>query len=223
MASVAVIIPFGGDDPHRARALDWVLHAYATRYPGWPVAIGRHDEQPWCKATAVAEALGQVDAHLLVVADADVWCDDLATAAAQCATWAVPHRTLHRLDAAATDLLINTGTPGPGRAQRPYTGHPGGGITVVRRDIYDDCPLDPRFRGWGQEDDSWAHALRTLHGPPWRGAADLVHLWHPPQQRRTRTIGNNEGRRLLYRYRAASRNPEQMRRLIAEHSAIAAL
>jgi len=43
--------------------------------------------------------------------------------------------------------------------QRPYPGYPGGGITVLPRSTYTEVPLDLRYEGWGQEDESWAHAL----------------------------------------------------------------
>lgn len=218
MACVAVVIPWRAGCAHRERAAEWVLSRYTWNHPDWLITIGVHDNGPWCKAAAVADALDRTDADTLVIADADVWCDELEHAVNRCETWAVPHRLVHRLDLAATRQLFDTGTSGPSRAERPYTGHLGGGITIVRRDIYTDCPLDPRFAGWGQEDDAWAHALRTIHGEPWRGGADLIHLWHPPQPRRTRSIGNKAGHALIRRYRAASRKPAQMRQLIAEHA-----
>lgn len=199
---VAVLIPFGGVCPDRQAGLDWVLDQYAEQHPGWPVHIGRHDG-PWCKAAAVADALERCDADVLVIADADVWCAGIDVAVDNCATWAVPHGLVHRLTAAATAELIDTGVPGLERAEKPYRGHAGGGIVVVRRDVYEHCPLDRRFVGWGHEDDSWALALTTLHGRPWRGDVDLWHLWHPPQERPSRRQGSQESVRLHSKYRNA--------------------
>lgn len=103
----------------------------------------------------------------------------------------------------------------------PYLGTEGGGIVVLRRELYEACPLDPRFVGWGSEDDSWGMALRTLHGPPLRIRQPLVHLYHPPQPRATRSWGSVEGRTLRKRYARASGNPSAMRSLIEEaHDAL---
>jgi hypothetical protein len=76
--------------------------------------------------------------------------------------------------------------------------------------------MDSRFVGWGQEDESWAYALQTLAGQPWRGAADLFHLWHPTPPRVERRRGSIEGWRLMKRYRKArGEGPEAMRELLA--------
>ena len=214
--ATAVVIPFAGDDPHRTRALDWVLDRYATRFPEWEVVVGRGDTAAWCKADAVRDGIARTSADVVVVADGDVWCDGVAAAVAKCKSWAVPHLKVHRLDPAASDQMLATGIPGAGRDERPYRGHLGGGIVVLRRSVWDACPLDPRFVGWGQEDDSWACALSALYGAPWRGDADLFHLWHPPQDRLSRTVGSAEGAALFRRYRLARHKPEMMRRIVAE-------
>lgn len=215
MSSVAVLIPWRDVAcEHRTRALAYVR----SRLTDWPVVIGRHDDGDWCKAVAVADALSQTDADTLIVHDADVWCDGLPEAVRAVedgAAWAVPHRLVKRLSDQATADLI-AGRHPQGLAQPVYTGIAGGGITVLRRDVYEDCPLDARFQGWGQEDHALGHALRTLHGLEWRGTADLLHCWHPPQERMTRRHGSVEGLRLERRYIAARRDPDRMRLLVEE-------
>ena len=216
--SVAVLIPWrDAACKHRERALTWVIAQLAQH--GWPVVIGRCDEGPWVKAQAVADALSQTQAEVLVVHDADVWCEGLprAVEAAQEreAAWAVPHTTVRRLTEEATRMLF-TGREPQGLAQPVYTGVPGGGATVIRREVYEGCPLDPRFAGWGQEDHSWGWALRTLHGREYRDPAPLIHLWHPPQKRMNRRHGSLEGKALERRYVNARRDPDAMRRLVEE-------
>jgi hypothetical protein len=214
-----VLIPYRPSDEHRARALEWV----SAQWDGLRhrVIVGEPPDGPWCKAAAVADALTRSTADTLIVADADVWPADptdiaRSVEALEAHGWAIPHTDLHRLDVDATDTLIATGVPGPGRAQRPYLGYAGGGIVVLRRDTYESCPLDPRFLGWGQEDMSWALALGCLAGQPWRGRSDLWHLWHPSQPRMTRQVGNPAGVALHRRYRAAAKHPDTMRTLIEE-------
>lgn len=206
---VEVIIPYGGDCPFRARALSSVT----GRYP-WPVTVARFDG-PWCKAAAVMPAVERSTADVVVVADADVWSDGTAGAVQAVrdgAAWAIPHWLVHRLG--------ENGEP----CEKPYEGVIGGGIVAAPRDTLLKIPLDPRFVGWGQEDESWGAALRTLTGEPWRGTADLYHYWHPPQPRLSRTRGSREGWNLRRRYLRARRAPDQMRQLIEEaHAALATL
>lgn len=68
----------------------------------------------------------------------------------------------------------------------------------------------------GQEDESWALALTCLHGQPWRGDADLIHLYHPPAPRVSRRKGSPESWALYRRYRDAARDRAAMSRLVKE-------
>jgi hypothetical protein len=216
----AVLIPFAGTDPDRTAA----YHHIAQRLTdaGIPVVTGTAPAEPWCKADAVDDALTRTDAEILVIHDADVWSDGTLEAIAHVeagAPWAVPHRLVRRLDANAT-AQIHRGTTTYSTELRldrkPYYGHAGGGITVLRRSTYESCPLDPRYTGWGQEDDAWALALTTLHGKPWRGTAHLWHHWHAPQERRDSFVGSDASEALYARYLAANGHPDAMRVLIGE-------
>lgn len=212
--SIEVVIPYAGSCPHRAQALEWVR----GRWP-WPVTIAPGPE-PWCKADAVMPAVERSRADVVVVADADVWCDEIERAVriVQAGTsWAIPHWTVHRLTEQATrEVLAGAEWTDQPLEERAYRGVPGGGIVVARRDVLLDVPLDARFVGWGQEDETWALALTALHGPAWRGHAPLIHFWHPPQQRMNRRRGNQDGWQLRRRYVAARHDPAAMRALIQE-------
>ena len=199
-----------------------MLAQYRRAHPAWPVTVAPAPGGPWCKAAAIAPAAAAAaDADVLIIADADVWTDGLAAAVDAVTSgltpWAIPHRLVHRLTPAATDRLLNDR---PVKLvehdERPYAGIAGGGIVVLTRAALAATPMDPRFTGWGQEDQAWGVALHVLHGLPWRGDADLLHLWHPPQQRATRKIGSPEGQALHRRYLRARRDPAQMRALLQE-------
>lgn len=214
-----VLIPYRPGCEHRERALRWVLDRWKSL--GHQPHVGSDADGPWCKAAAIEAALSESTSPVVIVADADVWPSDpdeirRCVESLEAHRWAIPHGDVHRLDEPSTIDLIDTGTPGDGRAERPYWGRAGGGIVVLRSDTYRDCPIDRRFSGWGQEDESWAMALTTLAGAPYRGACDLWHLWHPPQERLNRRIGSLPGHQLARRYRRAMRNPDAMRALIEE-------
>lgn len=215
----SVIIPWRGGCPYREAALAWTLERW--RAAGHEPVLGAAPDGSWCKAEAVAEALPRVAGEVLVIADADVWTDGTAEAVAAVAggaPWAVPHRDVRRLTEEATAEVLAGGELRDRLplAQQPYRGYEGGGMVVLPRATYAEVPLDLRYRGWGQEDESWALALRTLAGPPWRGSAPLWHLWHPPQARESRRWGSAAARALHARYRRAAGHSAEMRALLAE-------
>jgi hypothetical protein len=225
MTEVAVIVPWRPSE-QRARAWSWLRSKWQSAFPDWPVVEGGcPDGQPWSKGAAVSDGIRRSAAAVLVIADADVWTDGVAEAVTLVASgqtpWATPHHEVRRLSAAATDDVLNTGLWPTVRtsttyAERPYPAHPGGGMTVLTRDGYNRAPMDPRFEGWGQEDDAWAIALRLLLGREHRGTADLWHLWHEQQPRQSRSIGSADTAALHRRYVQARGSQQLMEQLIAE-------
>ncbi len=89
-------------------------------------------------------------------------------------------------------------------------------VHLYRFDLLEFTPPDVRFVGWGQEDDAWACALKGLVGPPMRGAHDLWHLWHTPQERMSRSEGNEAGVELVNRYGRVRSDRAALRALVDE-------
>lgn len=226
---VSVLVPFtAGTCPFRDRAWEWVSDQYATVFPRWEIVVGEGwTEGGYSRTQAILDAEGRATGDVLVVADADVWCHPgLAVLRAAEDGWAVPHRLIHRLSDESTakvlwghrwkGLPLSTDNP---QDAKPYRGNDTGTLVVIRRDVFEKAPPDPRFVGWGQEDEAWGTALRTMVGPAWRGDDDLVHLWHPPQVRKTRVVGNEANRALRRRYTAARHDRDAMSALIEEAKA----
>lgn len=219
--SVAVVIPWRGGCEHRDRALQWVEPR--IRATGWRVIVAGAPPGDWIKAAAVNPVIARLPVaySTVVVMDADVWCQGLqaAVSAVQAgARWAVPHQTVYRLTPESTSRLI-AGEPPEGlpTSERPHRATRGGGIVVLNRDLANEVPMDPRFRGWGQEDSAYGLALQTLAGEAWASDVPLYHLWHPPQARNTRKVGSIAGQQLYRRYITARiQGPEVMRALIKE-------
>lgn len=218
--SVSVVVPYRPDGGHRDRVWQWVAGWWADRYPDWQVVVGRHDDGPWCKAAAVADALPEVTGDILVVADADVVTEGVGAAAYAVeagAPWAIPHTLVYRLDEAATTDMMAGNQPDPTRlARRPYVGVKGGGMVVLPRATYDQVPIDRRFVGWGSEDSAFGLALTALAGQPWRSPNRLFHLWHPPAPRLNAHVGSRASNALHVRYQLAARDIRAMRRLVSE-------
>lgn len=213
---VSVVIPFAGECPARLAARDYVCGRYQVEHPDWEVVVGEGDPQAWSKARAVDAGLEHATGELLVIADADVWCDDLDLSVHDInngADWAIPHRHVHRLDAPSTTRFFGGDRAGLRKERAPYWGKRGGGIVVIRRDTYNEVPLDPRFIGWGEEDTSFGIALSTLIGKPIRRRAPLFHFFHPPQPERPE-LGTAANKALGARYVRAQNRVPLMRSIV---------
>jgi hypothetical protein len=174
---------------------------------GFTPIIGECPPGPWRKALAVQDGVDRTDGDRLVIVDADVWPSPWHTfeALRSDRPVVVPHHTVHRLTEAGTTMLI-TGQPVPYEHERhgQYKGRVGGGVIVIDRTVYNEVPFDPRFEGWGHEDDSWNRAITILAGKPLRLDGDLWHLWHPPQERVDRGHGSPQSVALERRYMTAT-------------------
>jgi len=223
--AASVVVPWRST-PEREPLWAWLRARWERLLPDFELIEGAcPDDGPWRKGVAVADGVARASCDVVVIADADVWCDGVRVAvevvAAGQAGWAIPHHLVRRLTARATDEVLETNAFPTVRTtftydQRPYPGHPAGGMVVLTRDAYQHAPIDPRFAGWGQEDNSWALALRLLIGREWRGTEDLWHLWHTAQPRQSRAVGSSASAALHRRYWAAKGSPRSMAALIAE-------
>lgn len=221
----ALVVPLATEDPDRLAAWEYLEGRYHREHPDWLVMIGECPPGAWCKAEAVAEAIRHSRADLLIVADADVWCEQTAEFVQKVEAgvweWASPHRRIVRLNQASTERVYREGfpenMPNPRElTERVYDGMIGGGIVIIPRHLYEQCPLDPRFEGWGGEDESWGRALMTLTKKRAQGRNVLFHLFHRPQTRLNRRVGSPANDALKERYRLAAGDPEATLALIAE-------
>lgn len=225
-----VIIPWRGGDAHREAALIRVKGWWKETHPDWDIRVGDYptSQGGWCKSLAIVSAGPVDDDDIVVVADADVICEQIDLAVNIITSgkhlWAMPHRTVYRLTEHATESVINrswwpTEVASMRQLQpfllRSYSGYPGGGMVVLTGAVLNRVPMDPRFIGWGQEDHSWSLALSALAGAPWRGRGSLWHLWHPASIRAYPGVGSIGGLQLWHRYRSAS-NAQGMADLVSE-------
>lgn len=231
---VAVIIPWR-HTPDRARLIRYVCDWW-ERAHGLTPHLGMEPDEPrglgpWRKGVAIEAGIASAlrarpSTCVFVIADADVIMKTFDSGISEAIgrvragheAWAVPHLDVHRHPEPWTADVI-AGGAGAALPDDPdvviHRGHPGGGLVVINREIAAArCLPDPRFAGWGQEDDSWAYALRTLYGVPWRGKGPLHHLWHKPQERLTRAVGSAEGAGLFRDYVRARLNVRLMRSLV---------
>jgi hypothetical protein len=224
---VSVVIPYRSDGGERDRSLAWLLTKLEAEHPDWQVHVVTDDgDGPFNRAALLRRGVTEVCGDIIVAHDADCWCPDLPEAVRQVQqgrSWVVPHTMVHRLSpessarfmdgAALEGLPLSTDNP---QDSRPYRGVVGGGVVVLTRSAFHQTPPDPRFAGWGGEDEAWGYALAAAVGKAARMGGPLVHLWHPPQPRQSRVVGNEENQALLRRYRKAKGHRQSMRRLAKE-------
>jgi glycosyltransferase involved in cell wall biosynthesis len=231
---VSILIPFR-DNGDRTAQFDWLQARWRHFYPGAQIIVAQDDgSDPFSKTMAVNNAYQQATSDVLAMVDADVWLDPhLLTAAATTirnkrSNWVQPCSTVARLSEDYTRALIQRD---PSELWTPNAKSDAHGIerstnvvglvAVFSRKAFEDVGgMDPRFRGWGWEDNAFNAALATLHGKPRVWKHTVWHLWHP----RTR---NDEGRPIWpgqtdrnnqvgSLYSAAKGRPALMRKLARE-------
>jgi hypothetical protein len=227
---ISILLPYRYVDERRAQLYHWT--ALRWRRLGWrgvdvEVLCGQGPEDgPWVKALAYADALRRAEGEVIVFADADCYFPRAITAIDMMlrgeADWVRTADEVRRLTNAGTLKVLCGMEPEEaehtyGLEEPAYTHEAAGAGTILWRSDAERVPLDPRFEGWGHEDSAWADALTTLVG---HGAycpqSVCYHLLHEPQQRLSRTMGSEEGRRLRRRYQRASGDVEAMTALLDE-------
>lgn len=159
----------------------------------------------------------------MAVADADVWAPALEEAVRLCAAgepWVAPHTFVARLSRAATELVLEGMEPEEaarrgGLERERYQQTAAGGLVVLRRELAEAVPIDPRFEGWGHEDEAWRYALEALGGPRKRLPETLFHLWHPAAKRSPERLARSMALKLRYG-QARRHGAPAMRKLVAE-------
>lgn len=225
-----MVIPWRSGGEERAEALAWVRERWLS-HPcvAWVhVASDPEPEQPWSKGSLVARGLRAfrslgAEVEIVAVADADVWSAGVEEAVQLCAAgepWVAPHSWVARLSPAATALVLAGREPAEaekagGLERMRYEQTAAGGLVVLRRELAEAAPIDPRFEGWGYEDEAWRYALESLGGPRKRLKETLFHLWHPPQKRSSARLARSLALKLRYG-QARRHGPEAMRKLVAE-------
>jgi hypothetical protein len=187
MASVAVVIPYGGDDPHRAAAAAHVRAFYRYEFPDWQVAHGFYIQEPFSRARAVNAGIAATDAEIVIVNDADTLCPpsqvrEAVRLAEERGGLVRAYTRYRRLSAAASEACVTykDALAAPDESfeweQDPAYAH---GCAVAQAKCWKAVGgYDPRFEGWGYEDCA-AELIFNALWPDRRVPGDLVHLWHP--------------------------------------------
>lgn len=180
-----VLVPFRGDGAWRDEA--WVhVHRHLEQLP-FELVVGDSGDQPFSFGRTF-NLLADRPWDVAVLHDADCFVPvGLIVEAVEHAGPGVtyPWNRLIGLTRRATRRWFRTGEiPAGGfRRVRPPGRIPQGGPRVVTRALWETVKgFDPRFVGWGGEDDVFARCAEVLVGEPKRLDGTLVELWHPKRE-----------------------------------------
>lgn len=210
-----VIIPFLPGCSYRERNRKHIHSLWESL--GYKVIYGEC-KGIWRKGEAVLDGLKKSSAKVVIIADADVWAPNIQTLIHDDVKVVKPGKMVFRLTEDATIRFINGVVENFEEeefSEPPLEQVLGGGMIVVNREIALEYPMDRRFYGWGKQDISWGYLLKSIVGEE-VGDLNMVHLWHPPQERRGRFLSNEDNEKLFSRYIKARKDKEKMLEILKE-------
>jgi len=222
MARVVVLVP-RRPEPWRDQLWRYVQQEIETELD-WPIFEGVDaGQQPMNRAAARNRAAGQAgDWEVAVFLDADTVPDfsnlqravELVGETGKLVCAQTEFRSLSR---AGTELVLAGQCDPESAPVRWVYPNPKSSCIAIGRELWDLVGgYDERFDGWGWEDSSIFHACQALAGVG-RLPGTCHHLWHPrsPEKNPGRdAYRRNEA--LGARYKAARKDPDAMRAILAE-------
>jgi len=164
---------------------------------------------PFSKSAAVNDAASRANGDIFAVLDADIFlakesmlhaAEEIRLARShQAKLWFVPYRQLYRLTEAASNSVTASDPANPRLPSCPppledfsntglsqglpasRVGHWYGAMAQIfpREAYYTVGGWDPRFKGWGGEDQAAMLAMDTLYSPHKTLPSAVFHVWHP--------------------------------------------
>ncbi len=216
----SIIIPFNGE-PSRKEAASFVIRYYCEAYE-YEVITCDSGEGLFSKAQAINNGAALATGDTLILADADTIITPEQLDKGINESWCIPFNRCLNLQPEDTELVIRQNplevpfwayTPRKVREKWTYAG----GVNIVSREALDLVGgMDPRYLGWGGEDESFCRAVSTMHKPAVIIPGDVYHLHHetdPTQRKFTKKGG---GFHFYQQYRWCTSKPERMQKILED-------
>lgn len=183
-----VMVPVGGDDPHRGNALGIVYSYFADYFPEFfPYRVRLVEGADVSKGDALNAAVAASTADVLIMNDADslVAPHQLAQAIRLASTepgLVFAYTRYRRIDQETTEKMrnaVDVFNVRDDQVEWQKTMSGSHGCVAIRRECWDTAGgLDPVFGMAGYEDLAF-NTVCEAFWPSRRVAGDLYHLWHP--------------------------------------------
>lgn len=231
MAKLSVFIPFR-DAGDRANQLSWLRQKWSEFESDIEIIIAEDDgKDPFSKTTAVNNCYSKATSNVFAILDADVWVSPevLIKSAEEVANsvdkWIMPCDLVWRIKESKTKDIVNDPnfdlfslSENDCSRITPVVG----AISVFSRGQFEAIGgMDPRFRGWGGEDNAWNLLMTDFFGDPISWNNPLFHLWHPaPRDEDNKKIWRGQTDRntiLLKEYIHAAGLPDGLKQVAKEN------
>jgi predicted glycosyltransferase involved in capsule biosynthesis len=229
---ISLLIPFRNLE-QRLDQFVWLEQRWRSLGDDFEIIVSEDDGvDPFSRSVAVNNAYKRSTADILAVVDADLWLDpQIFLDAVKFITnnpksWVRPCTDVYRIKKEITAEIIkqspNDEFPNITEEHCHRISVATGGVCIFSRKQFETVGgMDPRFRGWGGEDNAWNIIMDRTFTDAQRWNKNLYHLWHPrnrddqgkpayPGQKTT-----NE--HLLQEYKTASKNPVSLESLIKDN------
>jgi predicted glycosyltransferase involved in capsule biosynthesis len=244
---ISLLVPFRAKEgSHRDVTWRWLKRYWQHQLPDAEIVIGKSHGRVFSKTEAVNSAARKAHGRIFVIIDADCYMDgqviqNCADAIEKAQSrghrrWFIPYRALYRLTeeksaeilkrSPKNDMLVSS--PPPWNEVESTIGSMHGRrygalIQIVPREAFELVRgMDPRFRGWGGEDVSFARAVDTLYNNHKTSNNDVLTLWHPKigttyyNRQWGGQTRSEPNKHLATRYSAATGDRARMRKLVDE-------
>lgn len=216
--NVAVTIPYRPRDAGRIANLERSRQMWDEL--GWPVYLGDHPGDPFCRGHAVNNAVAQApDADVYIIPDVDFVLADTAQVVRGAETalrdecYVVCYSVMEVLNQEGTEA-IRAGSWDLRDNIIESVALIWGGMNACPRVLFERvCGFDERFSGWGAEDIAFLVSVSTMGGRKQRMEGTAYHMTHPENTERETFL---ENKALSSRYLDCDGNPECMRQILAE-------
>lgn len=227
LKNVSILFPYKSDNGSRDIAFKWVKRFYEKYLPDVEICIGEGECQgnQFSRSIAINNAAKQAKRDIFAIVDNDIFYDpEIIPKAIKLLDehpWVIPFEKKHFINRESTNSLLNLAPKWPISIElEKHTPDKmkKSGLVIVPRDKFEIVKgFDERFCGWGGEDTAFVYAMNTLCGKYVSLDAEIYHLWHSHGGQKAH--GNpyfQENKKLIRRYRHATRNTGEMEKLINE-------